>query len=120
MKDRMRFADLTAPTKKEMARVENEANRAIKAALLISGADKWRYGKLRDKLANNYLFSTDQYPNTYKKAMRILGNYRTSRNMMPYHPSPNNTGVGFFQRWEKGGARQARWTRKALSQEGWA
>ncbi len=54
--------------------------------------------KLRDKLANNYLFCTDQYPNTYKKAMRILGNYRMSRNMMLYRASPNDTGVVFFQR----------------------
>ncbi len=74
MRDRTRFTDLTAPTEEEMARVENEANEAVKAALLISGADKQQYGKLRDKLANNYLFGTDQYPNTYKKAMRILGN----------------------------------------------
>ena len=119
VRDRTRFTDLTAPTEEEMARVENEANEAVKTALLISGADKRQYGKLRDKLANNYLFGTDQYPNTYKKAMRILGNYWTSRNMMPYRASPNDTGVAFFQRGGKGGARRGRWTRKALSQEGW-
>jgi hypothetical protein len=96
VKDRTSFADLAAPIEEEMARVEDEANKAVKAALLISGADKRQYGKLRDKLANNYLFGTDQYPNTYEKAMRILGNYQMSRNMMPYCASPNNTGVAFL------------------------
>ena len=38
---------------------EEEANESVKAALLISGADKRRYGKLKDKLANNYLLGTD-------------------------------------------------------------
>jgi hypothetical protein len=103
VKERTRFADLAAPTKEEMARVEYEANEAVKVALLISGADKRQYRKLRDELANKYLFGTNQYPNTYKKAMRILGNYQTSRNMMPYRASPNNTGVAFFQRGGKGG-----------------
>ncbi len=104
MKDRIRFVDSATPTKEEMAKVENEANKAVKAALLISGADKQRYRELTDKLANNYLFGTDQYPNTYKKAMRILGNYQMSRNMMPYHTSPNNTRVAFCQRGGRGGA----------------
>ena len=44
----------------------------MKAALLISGADKRRYGKLKDELANNYLLGTDQYPDTLDKAVRIL------------------------------------------------
>ncbi len=103
VKDRMRFADSATPTEEEMARMENEANEAVKAALLISGADKRQYGKLKDKLANDYLFGTDQYPNTCEKAMRILGNYWTSRNMMPYRTSPNDTGVAFFQKGGKGG-----------------
>ena len=38
---------------------EEEANKSVKVALLISGADKRRYGKLKDKLANNYLLGTD-------------------------------------------------------------
>ncbi len=103
VKDRTSLVDSVAPTKEEMARVENEANEAVKAALLISNADKQQYRKLRDELANDYLFGTDQYHNTYEKAMRILGNYWTFRNMMPYCASPNNTGVAFFQKGGKGG-----------------
>ncbi len=49
---------------------------AVKAALLISGADKRRYGRLKEQLANDYLLGTDQYLNTLEKASRILGNYQ--------------------------------------------
>jgi hypothetical protein len=37
----------------------------VKTALLISGANKRQYGRLKDKLANSYLLGTDQYRNTY-------------------------------------------------------
>ncbi len=47
---------------------EEEVTEAVKAALLISGADKRRYGRLKEQLANNYLLGTDQYPNTLEKA----------------------------------------------------
>ncbi len=46
-------------TADEIVKLENEANEAVKAALLISGADKRRFGKLKDNLANNYLLGTD-------------------------------------------------------------
>ncbi len=52
---------------------------AVKAALLISGADKQRYGRLKEQLANNYLLGTDQYTNTLEKASRILGNYQVAK-----------------------------------------
>jgi hypothetical protein len=42
---------------------------------MISGANKQRFGRLKDKLANNYLLETDQYPDTFEKSLRILGNY---------------------------------------------
>jgi hypothetical protein len=52
---------------------------SVKAALLICGADKNRSDRLKDQLASNYLLGTDQYPDTFKKAMRILGNYQVSK-----------------------------------------
>jgi hypothetical protein len=79
------------------------ANEVVKAALLISGADRRKYGKLKDELANKYLLGTDQYPNTFDKAARILGNYQTTRVGMPYKASPNNTGVAFLQQGGQGG-----------------
>ena len=58
----------------ERHEAEEEVTEAVKAALLISGADKRRYGRLKEQLANNYRLGTDQYPNTLEKASRILGN----------------------------------------------
>ncbi len=58
-------------TDNERKSAEEEANESVKGTLLISGAEKRRYGKLKDKLANNYLLGTDQYPNTFDKALHI-------------------------------------------------
>ena len=87
----------TTPTAKERSDAEETASEAVKAALLISGADRRKYGKLKDELANNYLLGMDQYPDTFEKALRILGNYQTTTNSQPYRPSPNDTGVAFLQ-----------------------
>jgi hypothetical protein len=66
------------PSDQEIAQVEEDSSEAVKAALLISGADKRQYAKLKDKLANKYLLGRNQYPDTFKKAMRILGNYQVA------------------------------------------
>jgi hypothetical protein len=102
-KDAMRFANAAAPTEDEIAKMENEANKAVKAVLLISRANKRRYKRLKDQLANNYLLGTDQYPNTYKKGMQILGNNQASRTSVPFRMSPNDTKVAFLQRGGRGG-----------------
>ena len=93
----------TTLTAKERSDTEEASSEAVKSALLISGADRRKYGKLKDEMANNYLLGTDQYPNTFEKAIRILGNYQTTTNSLPYMPSPNNTGVAFLQRGGRGG-----------------
>jgi hypothetical protein len=66
------------PTTAKRKKAEQEVGEAVKAALVISGANKQKYGKLKDKLANIYLLESDQYPHTYHKALRILGNYQVS------------------------------------------
>jgi hypothetical protein len=76
---------------------EEEANELVKAVLLISGAEKRRYGKLKDELANNYLLGTDQYPDTLDKALRILGNYQTTKSNMPFRGSGPELGLAFIQ-----------------------
>ncbi len=103
--DATRFANAAAPTEDEIVKMENEANVAVKAALLISGANKWQYRCLKDQLTNIYLLGTDQYPNTYKKGMQILGNYQVSRTSVPFLASPNDTGVAFLPRGGQGGPR---------------
>ena len=93
----------TTPTAKERSDAEETSSKAMKAALLISGTDRRKYGKLKDELANNYLLGTDQYPNTFEKALRILRKYQTTTNSIPYRPSLNDTGMVFLQQWERGG-----------------
>ena len=87
----------TTLTTKKRSDAEEASSEAVKLALLISGADRRKYRKLKDELANNYLLGTDQYPDTFEKALRILGNYQTTTNSLPYRPSPNDTGVVFLQ-----------------------
>ncbi len=53
------MTDPTNITANKRKAAEEEANESVKAALLISGAEKQRYGKLKDKLANIYLLGTD-------------------------------------------------------------
>ena len=65
-------------TKAEGTAAEEEVADVVKAALLIRGADKRRYGRLKEQLANNYLLGTDQYPDTLEKASWILGNYQVT------------------------------------------
>jgi hypothetical protein len=85
-------------TPKERTEAKETVRKAVKAAMLIRGTDKRQYGKLRDKLANNYLLSANQYPDTFDKAVCILGNYQTSKSSTPFRARPDNTGVAFLQR----------------------
>jgi hypothetical protein len=55
-------------TEEEVMAAEEKVTKPVKAALLISGMDKERYGRLKEQLANNYLLGTNQYPNTPEKA----------------------------------------------------
>jgi len=89
----------------QLKAAEDVSSEQIKAALLISGASRSKYGKLKDELANNYLLRTNQYPDTYEKAQRILSNYQNTRMAAPFRASPNDTGVAFLQR---GGGRGGR------------
>ena len=75
---------------------------SVKAALLISGTDKTRFGKLKDELANNYFLGTDQYLDTFKKAMRILGNYQLTKASRPYRGDGTESGLAFIQQGGRG------------------
>jgi hypothetical protein len=90
-------------TPKELAEAKETICKVVKAAMLISGMDKRRYGQLRDKLANNYLLGTNQYPDTFDKAVCILRNYQTSKSSTPFRASPDDMGVAFLQRGGRGG-----------------
>jgi hypothetical protein len=93
----------TTPTAKERSDAEETSSEAVKAALLISGADRCKYGKLKDELANIIFWVWTSIPIHFEKALRILGNYQTTTNSLPYWPSPYDTGVAFLQRGGRGG-----------------
>ena len=93
-----------AATPTQVKEAREESSEVVKVALLISGADRRRYGALKDVLANNYLLGSDQYPDTLEKAQRILSNYQTARVTTPFKPSPNDTGVAFLQKGDKADA----------------
>jgi hypothetical protein len=86
------------PNAVQLQAAEDVSSEQVKAALLVSGASRSKYGKLKDELANNYLLGTDQYPDTYEKAQRILSNYQNTKMAAPYRASRNDTGVAFLQR----------------------
>ncbi len=85
------------PTDAERKKAEEDARESTKAALLISGTDKNRFRKLKDKLANNYLLGLDQYPDTLEKAMRIIGNYQVTKYNRSTSGDANKSGLAFIQ-----------------------
>ncbi len=103
LKEPGQVADPANITANERRAAEEETNKLVKAALLISGAEKQRYGKLKDKLANNYLLGTGQYPDMHDKAIRILGNYQTMKLNMPFRRSKPESSLAFIQRGGRGG-----------------
>ena len=74
-----RIANVNNITDIERTEAETQTSDAVKAALLISGAEKRRYGGLKNDLGNNYLMGTDQYPDTTEKARVLLVNYKPPR-----------------------------------------
>ncbi len=98
LKDPNGVADVNRPTNEERRKAEEDGSEAVKAALLISRADKQRYGRLKNKLANNYLLGTDQYPSNFNKALCILGNYQVSTSNRPLQMPGNESGLAFIQR----------------------
>jgi hypothetical protein len=90
-------------TTAQIKAAEEQSSEAVKAALLISGADRHWYKNLKDRLANNYLLGTNQYPDMLDKALHILGNYQTTRVPGGLKANPNNTRVAFLQQGGQGG-----------------
>ena len=92
-----RIADINNITDAERAEAETQTSDAVKAALLISGAGKRKYGGLKNDTGNNYLLGTDKYPDTTEKARVLLGNYKLPRQQQRHQPRDDG-GVAFIQR----------------------
>ena len=68
--------DTNAIQQAEIERARTETTESMKAAMLISGADKWRFRGLKSDLAKEYLLGSNRYPEKTEKAMNLLTNYR--------------------------------------------
>jgi hypothetical protein len=101
--DPKRVVDVKNPTQAKTDKAYTDVSEAVKAALLIIWADKQRYGRLKDNLANNYLLGTNQYPGTFEEALCILENYQEPKTNHPFRGSSHSDGVG-----TGGGAGQGR------------
>ena len=89
------IADVNNITDIEQTEAETQTSDAVKAALLISGADKRRYGGLKNDLGNNDLMGANQYPDTTEKARVLLGNYKPPRQQQRHQPRDDG-GVAFI------------------------
>ena len=92
-----RIADINNITDAERAESETQTSDEVKAALLISGAEKRRYEGLKNEQGNNDLLGTDQYPDTTEKARVILGNYKPPHQQKRHQPRYDG-GFAFIQR----------------------
>lgn len=63
-------------TEQKDAALEASKQRYL-ALLFLSNADGYRYKKLCDNLANQYLMGSDNYPKTLEQAVKLLNNYRS-------------------------------------------
>ena len=109
-----RIDNINNITDAERAESETETSDVFKAALLISGADKRRYGGLKNDLGNNYLLGTDQYPDTTEKARVLLGNYKPPRQQQRHQPRDYG-GVAFIQKGQGGSGGRGRGDRGSRS-----
>jgi hypothetical protein len=105
LKDHNRDADVIRLTNEERTKAEKDRSKAVKAALLISGANNHLYGRLKNEVANNYLLGTDQYPSNFDKVLCILRNYQVSMPNRRFQAPANESKLAFIQ---KGGREQGR------------
>ena len=64
--------NVTPPTKDELAAAHLSVREEFLAALFLSGANRDRYGALRNELANQYTFGNDLYPKTMDQCLTML------------------------------------------------
>ena len=91
------IANVNNITDIEQTEAGTQTSDEVKAALIISGAYKRRYGGLKNDLDNNYIMGTDQYQDTTEKARIILGNYKPPRQQQRHQPRYDG-GAAFIQR----------------------
>ena len=84
------------PTHDKLEAAEKVISEEVQSSLLVSGADKCRFGLLKKDLANDYLMGQDHYPPTMDKAVNLLGNYVLPQTYTK-PPHRDEGGVAFLQ-----------------------
>jgi hypothetical protein len=79
----------------------------VKAALLISGADRRKYGKLKDELANNYLWARTSIPILLRKHYVFLGTIKPQQTTYHTGRSSNEGGEVDVEQDEEGAMTRA-------------
>jgi hypothetical protein len=67
--------DADTPTKDELASAHKFVCDDFLAALMLSGANRDRYGALRNELANQYGFGNDLYPKTIDQCLKMMNRW---------------------------------------------
>ena len=65
-------ANVASPTKNELPAAHLSVREEFLAALVLSGANRDRYGALRNELAYQYTFGCDLYPKTTDQCLTMM------------------------------------------------
>ena len=79
-------ANATSPTKEELSAAHKTVRDEFLAALMLSGANRERYGALRNELANQYGFGNDLYPKSVDQCLTMMNRRKDSN---PRQARPN-------------------------------
>jgi len=64
--------NVASPTTDELATANYSVREEFLAALMLSGANRYRYGALRNELANQYTFGNDLYPKSTDQCLTMM------------------------------------------------
>jgi hypothetical protein len=81
--------DADNPTKDELAAAHKTVQYEFLAALMLSGANRDRYGALRNELANQYGFGNDLYPKSIDQCLTMMNRRVDATPSWPQHGTPS-------------------------------
>ena len=67
--------DVTKATADQMKKTKKNVREKFLAALMLSGANRDKYGNLKRSMQENYVMGTSKYPDNPKLVLRILNAY---------------------------------------------
>jgi hypothetical protein len=80
------------PTTVELATAHKKVRDEFLAALMLSGANRDRYGALRNELANQFGFGNDLYPKTIDQCLTMMNRHKILPRVLHAHRKPSKQG----------------------------